>query len=298
MKEKKIGIIAAVMVLILIVAFGLFISTSHSSGLSAKDSHQTTEAPLADASSVQETPHGDDREIVCWGDSLTAGDGASYAIIKREGEPDYDASYKGYPEILADMTGLITYNFGVSGATSKKIGILQGALDDEDEPLPISLTEGNLARIGEEHKGGIMILEIGSNGGWDNDYAELIAEYEAMINESESSDYLILGDTDDPGTSYGDLDQLPFGLASSTLTTTWEDALQMRFGDRFINMRQFLIHNGLSIAGLHETQADINRAERGCVSRQLRSDWTHLNSYGYYAKAYAVYERGKQLGYW
>ncbi len=298
MKERRKGIIAIVIVLLLLIIPSAFLCLANATGLTIKLPNQSIDVPLPDAVPLVETSHADDREIVCWGDSLTAGDGASYAIIKREGEHDYDASYKGYPDILADLTHLTTYNFGISGATSKKIGILQGALDDEDEPLPISLAEGNLATIAEEHKGGIIIFEIGSNGGWDNNFDELIAEYEAMIQQSESMDYLILGDTDDPGTSYGDLEQMPFGLDSAYKTTNWEDALQKRFGDRFINMRQYLIHEGLSVAGLQQTQADINRAERGCVSRQLRSDWTHLNSYGYYVKAYAIYERGKQLHYW
>ena len=63
-------------------------------------------------------------------------------------------------------------------------------------------------------------------------------------------------------------------------------------------MRRFLIDNGLKVAGLGETQADRDAASRGCLSRQLRSDWTHLNSYGYFAQALGVYEKGVELGYW
>ena len=63
-------------------------------------------------------------------------------------------------------------------------------------------------------------------------------------------------------------------------------------------MRAFLVECGLEAAGLEATEDDDGAASRGCVSEQLRSDWTHLNSYGYYAQAIAMFEKDQQLGYW
>ncbi|MDP4133014.1 MAG: stalk domain-containing protein [Bacillota bacterium] len=65
-----------------------------------------------------------DYTIACWGDSLTAGDG---------GTP--------YPTVLAQLTGLTTYNLGIGGETALTIAARQGAYDIvalEDFTIPAS----------------------------------------------------------------------------------------------------------------------------------------------------------------
>lgn len=225
--------------------------------------------------------------IVCWGDSMTEGVGASKAIIKTD-NTYFDASGLSYPEVLEQLTGIRTYNYGVSGATSDEIVALQGqkraSADD------------------------ILILEIGSNGGWKGNYDNLIQQYKTMIEYAGCSRYIIIGDTDDPMNSVDkavvrkakkerrNLKDIKkeHGLLESTY---WEKALQEAFGEHFINMRLFLIENGLRIAGLEVSPKDIKQHRQGNISKQLRTDWTHFNSYGYYAKAVGVYQKGKELGY-
>lgn len=265
------------------------------------------------------------REIVCWGDSMTEGMGAGKAYIMTDFEK-YDASDKSYPEILEHFTGLKTYNFGVSGAKSNEIAFMQGGLtsleiesassdgddvgndandadedayDEDEDFLDFGPTiDYDVMEAGKDHLGDVLILEIGSNGGWNGDYATLIAQYRAMIKHAKCSDYIILGDTDDPGTSIADRRQKPFKKDGGSSETAWEKALLKEFGDHFVNMRIYLIRNGLSDAGLTPSFADKLYAAQGRISPQLRADWTHLNSYGYYAKAKAVFERGAKLGYW
>ncbi len=236
------------------------------------------------------------REIVCWGDSMTAGYGVSEATIDRDGVY-FEASYEDYPEILRRITGMDVYNFGVNGATSADIVAMQAGTE-RPEGDKVRVFNTSIAKCGSRHPGDILILEIGSNGGWDGDYDKLIAQYHSMIDHAGCEDYLILGDTDDPGTSPADTSQEPFEKDGATTETAWEAALHEEFGDHFINMRRYLINYGLKTTGLTPTDEDIELAERGCISPQLRSDWTHLNSYGYYAKARGVYVRGKKLGYW
>lgn len=237
------------------------------------------------------------RTIACWGDSLTEGAGASGAEVRVDGER-FDVSYLSYPEVLERLTGMTAYNYGVSGATSDEIAFMQGGLQDLDGFDPFeSVDLGTMVR-GRLHPGDILVLEIGSNGGWDGDYDELIAQYRSMIEHAGVKDYLIIGDTDDPGTSFADVSQRPFPKGTGTGETSWEAALREEFGDHFINMRAFLIERGLETAGLEATAEDDEDASRGCISGQLRADWTHLNSYGYYAQAFAVHERGRELGYW
>ena len=239
----------------------------------------------------------DSREIVCWGDSLTEGMGASAAIIRTD-SIEYDASYKSYPEILNDLCGLSVFNCGISGATSEEIVAMREDVSLDDEGFSYLVFDPTVTEIGREHTGDILVIEIGSNGGWDGDYDKLIDQYWRIINYSDCDDYIVVGDTDDPGTSMGDEKQQAFEEGSADRETDWERALSAEFGEHFINMRLFLLQRGLGICGLEEGPDDEYLRSIGCISRRLRSDWTHLNSFGYFAKAYGIYERGVALGYW
>ena len=250
-----------------------------------------TKRDTADAGT--EDDKSDQRIISCWGDSLTKGVGASFAFIIKDGTL-FNASFKSYPEILERLTGIKTINYGFSGATSEEIAFYQRLFLPLHELRTANAAEGR----GAKREGDVIILEIGSNGGWENDYDMLIEQYRDMIDRSECNNYIVIGDTDDPGTSIADVLQEPLIAGWDSDETDWEAALNEAFGDHFINMRVFLIDRGLETAGLEATEEDDEAAKRGCVSEQLRSDWTHLNSYGYYAQAMAVYEKGLELGYW
>ena len=255
------------------------------------DSESSPKTNLNVTNTKQDRP-----EIVCWGDSMTAGTGKSKAIISTDSVL-FDASNMSYPDILQKLTGIKTYNFGIPSATSEEIAILQGGLSSDNSSYLKKINKDILSS-GKKHPGNILILEIGSNGGWDN-YSELIAQYNAMIDHSGCTDYIIIGDTDDPANS---ADPLVYdyadNISSKTVNTSWDDALEKAFGQHFINMRLELISRGLSIAGLTETANDKEAAMKGNISEQLRADWTHFNSYGYYSKAVIIHEKGIQLGYW
>lgn len=236
------------------------------------------------------------REIVCWGDSMTEGVGVSEAVIDAD-DGFFDARNLSYPDVLQRLTGIRTLNFGVSGATSEEIAIMQGALEPNEDMGSYDALNPLVTEAAREHKGDVLVLEIGSNGGWNGNYDTLIAQYDAMIAYAECEGFIVIGDTDDPGTSIGDTYQQRADYLG-TDDTAWEAALRAAYGDKFLNMRVFLIENGLEIAGFEASPDDEEAAAQGCISTQLRADWTHLNSYGYYAKAVAVYQQGRQLGYW
>lgn len=147
----------------------------------------------------------------------------------------------------------------------------------------------------------ILVLEIGSNGGWESDYQTLIQQYDAMIESAGCPYYIVIGDTDDPGTSVGDTNQGERNEDGSMIgigDTAWEAALREAYGDHFLNMRTYLIENGLADNGLDASKRDLYNYAKGNISLQLRSDWTHLNAYGYYSKGIGVYKKGVELGYW
>lgn len=236
------------------------------------------------------------KTIACWGDSLTEGDGASPAVITKNGIA-FDISYLSYPDILEQLTGMKTYNYGLSGATSDKIAFMQGGLKDIELFNPSSPISPQIMLQARVNRSDILIIEMGSNGGWNNAYYDLVEQYKSMIEYAHCKEYIIIGDTDDPGES-ADINQDFFEEGEGLDETTWETALREEFDEHFINMRVYLIENGLEVAGLDETVEDEIYASYGCISPQLRADLTHLNSYGYYAQATAVYEKGKELGYW
>lgn len=151
-----------------------------------------------------------------------------------------------------------------------------------------------------DHRNDILILEMGSNGGWVNDYDELIRQYQNIIDNCYYADYIIVGDTDNPGES-ADIYQDVYdsnGNYAGLHATLWEQALYYAFGEHFLNTRLYLMENALSDCGLTPTENDIIDIQTGNLPEQIRADFTHFNSYGYYSKAKAIYLKGIELGYW
>ena len=70
---------------------------------------------------------------------------------------------------------------------------------DENQPDGLYVSQGSqvMPKASEDHKNDILIIEMGSNGGWD-DYDELIAQYQSIIDYTGCEDYIIVGDTDNP----------------------------------------------------------------------------------------------------
>ena len=173
--------------------------------------------------------------------------------------------------------------------------------ESSEETLTIPAGTRVYTKASVDHKDDILILEISSNGGWASNYQLLILQYDAMIQSSGCKYYIIVGDTDDPGTSIGDTTQGETDEDGNYIgigDTAWEAALREAYGDHFINMRTYLIENGLSDVGLMPTKSDLINYKKGNISKRLRSDWTHLNSMGYYAKGVGIYKKGVELGYW
>ena len=144
------------------------------------------------------------------------------------------------------------------------------------------------------------MLEMGSNGGWSNDYQELILQYDNIILNSGCKYYIIVGDTDDPVKS-ADANQDEYDESGDYVgigDTSWEAALREAYGDHFFNARTYLIQYGLSVCGLSVLEDDLDNYRKGNISEQLRYDWTHFNCYGYYAKGVGIYKKGIELGYW
>lgn len=168
--------------------------------------------------------------------------------------------------------------------------------DSSNKSIKIKKGTQVVTKAAHDISGDVLVIQMGSNGGWD-DYDELIQQYKAMIDNSGTECYIIIGDTDNPDESVDSAyytDSSEVGIDD----TLWEAALREVFGEHFINMRVYMIENALSTAGLEPTQEDIDNIDDGRVPESLKHDFTHLNSYGYYAVGVAVYNKGIELGYW
>ena len=220
--------------------------------------------------------------ISCWGDSMTAGVGMGIAYMQTD-EGIIDISNKGYPEFLEDrVEDCKVNNLGFPGLGS----------DDIADNAEWYYSDGTTDDC--------VIIEIGSNGGWNNDYDTLIEQYHRIIDASGAEDYIIVGDTDDPGTS-ADKSQSEYNIDGTYAgfgQTKWERALSEEFGAHFFNTRLYLLENGLNDTGLTKTEEDREYLRQGRIPISLRYDWTHFNEYGYYSKAKGIFYKGKELGYW
>lgn len=436
MKLKKLAIVGAVALALMGTVTSVILVHGNSITKNNNRGYYETEKPKGDRThnivSVSDSIAGDDsifegdapddtmnyksdRGIACWGDSMTEGFGTDEGYILTD-VGRVDISYYTSPHTIERLTGLKTYNFGVSGEKSDEISRRAGGLglytdrnvyltpyeytdvvlvDDDGEPvhmydysgygieyndypdtvyingvlcqienryedrvakqeaekeaaqedgenwldilqdfsdelipgdydnltpedyvvgIKISDTDGEqhmggmyveqgsqvIPKAAQDHKNDILIIEMGSNGGWE-DYDELIAQYQAIIDYTGCDDYIIVGDTDDPGTSMAD-DGIINMDNSDDVTgknyTDWEVALRDAFGEHFFNTRVYMLEYGLSNCGLKASALDRLYGAFGCISGKLRSDWTHFNAYGYYAKGLGIYQKGVELGYW
>lgn len=129
------------------------------------------------------------------------------------------------------------------------------------------------------------VFFIGQNGGFE-DVADLIKQLQAMIKYSQCDRYIIIS----------------FHKPNNVIQTIsrmreMEDSLQQCFGEHYINLRQHLVTQGLSMAGLQATQEDKDSIAKGQVPPQLLSDGVHFTKAGYRDIAELVYSKMKELHY-
>ncbi len=150
----------------------------------------------------------------------------------------------------------------------------------EGDPVQIESGEIIVTSATVQYENYISVIFIGQNGGW-SDPEDLIAQQMSIINNNhyDQEKFIILGLT-----SGNEKDR-----------TELETALSEYYGDKFINLRQYLSSNGMNDAGLVPTEQDLEAMKIGSVPPSLLSDAVHLNAYGYTLIGNLVYERIREL---
>lgn len=275
--------------------------------------------------------------MTCWGDSLTmgaGGDGTTYpnVLAKLTGLTVYNMGVGGEDtKTIACRQGsrtMMVNNITIPATTTNvEIGSYDNFYDNLGEiiaPLrqgdgginicSIAGIEGNLSvtqtdsaskdtkyyferlKAGEEvsikeatpivtnasieRKDDITIIFIGQNGGYIN-IDDLISQQKDMIKYTGHDKYIILGLTS----------------GSTIERTELESRMEQEYGDKYINLRDYLSNYGLKDAGITATSVDEEQIKQGIVPDSLRSDNVHGNKYFYELIGKQIYNKLIELNY-
>ncbi|GAP73119.1 hypothetical protein SAMD00024442_6_95 [Candidatus Symbiothrix dinenymphae] len=123
------------------------------------------------------------------------------------------------------------------------------------------------------------VFFIGQNGSYATN-ADLVAQYNAVIDFSLCQKFVILGLTSGTAAERADLETL----------------MTEEFGAHYINLREYLATSGLQDADMIPTQADTEAMSEGKVPPSLLSDHVHFNAKGYESIGKLIYKRFRYLG--
>jgi len=112
------------------------------------------------------------------------------------------------------------------------------------------------------------VIHIGTNGGWGDVSTTLIDQINKVIRFSNNENSIVVGLHYRAGFVKANFESL-------------EAAMEKEFGNRFVNVRKYMITNALSDAGLTATGADNTAIAAGLVPPQLLIDGVHFTATGY-----------------
>lgn len=269
--------------------------------------------------------------IVCWGDSLTFGEGGDGTT---------------FPGILAEKTNLEVYNYGVQGETAEQIGIRMGAfpmtvgsfeIPAEQIPVEVSLyhlekdpimmrlgdcginpcniagVEGVLAYDATEDKyyftrketGSVLWAEEGTKvetfAARDKKPSDIVILFAGSNRAPDIEQVGELIETENQMLEYLGSDRyLVIGLTSLALVpdvVPINEALAAEFGEHFLDIRAYLLERGLVDAGVAPTSQDEDDLEAGEIPSSLRVDIVHGNETFYRIIGEQVFEKLRELRY-
>ena len=135
----------------------------------------------------------------------------------------------------------------------------------------------------------VTIIMSGANKGYGTtyeDYVTILDDMIAMIPATEKR-YIIIP-------SFTVAFVTPMGMTISEV----EEKMAERYGEHFLNVRTYLIENGLSENGLEPTATDLSYISKGRVPKSLMHEGDyHLNQKGFISQTNVMYNKLVELGY-
>lgn len=273
-------------------------------------------------------------DIVCWGDSLTAGAGSGTA------GGTYPGFTGGFPTVLATLTGRTVRNAGVGGENSVTIAARTGAT-----PFLLLPANGQVPASGDVTvtllpiNGTVPAPLLQGNGTPGSGFTGSLAGVPGTLSQS-SGVYTfsrtnagtavpvtrpVAFRTDFSAARRGDIPILWLGqngpsdarsiaddraviehlaalhkrwlvISRPTGTDAIDQTYHDEFGRRFISVRRYLVDYGLADAGITATTQDTADIAAGNVPTSLRIDGVHGNAAYYNIVAQQVNARLRELG--
>ncbi len=192
------------------------------------------------------------------------------------------------PVTIAGVEGTLTR---ASGSQSTWSSTYQFTRLEEGEETPVTKGTEIVTACKEEYRDYIHIVWLGTYGDYKN--AEtLVQETKALLQRqtANSDRYLVIGPCTIDGSWYN--------VKASTLDAI-DSAMLQAFGNHYINLRKYLLEDGLRDAGMTETKTDTSNISSGKVPDSFRSNASgaDLNGAAYNLIGKLVYERMELLGY-
>jgi len=142
------------------------------------------------------------------------------------------------------------------------------------------------------YKDYIHVVCIGTYGGYVN-ADDLVNQTKALLSrQTKNSDrYIVLGICSD-GSGY-------WNMSSSWNLDKVDSAMMQAFGNKYINVRKYLVQDGLTDAGITPTKEDENNISNGIVPESFRTvaKNAELNGQAYNLIGKLLYDRMESLGY-
>lgn len=192
------------------------------------------------------------------------------------------------PVSIAGVQGTLTLDTGNqgSGIYTYRFTRLEAGAETPVEKGEVITTAGQ-----EQYRDYIHIIWLGTYGEF-NTAEQLVKETQALLQRQNinTERYLVIG----PCATRGS-----WQSANAASLDAIDSAMLQAFGNRYVNLRKYLIEDGLRDAGLSASKQDTESISRGMVPNSFRSNagGADLNGVAYELLGQLVYDRMDLLGY-
>ena len=143
----------------------------------------------------------------------------------------------------------------------------------------------------QEYQDYIHVVWLGNYDGYTSS-AELVENVKLLLSRQAKNPerYLVIG----PCTYAGS-----WGSNAARSLESIDSAMMQAFGSRYVNVRKYLVEDGLKDAGISATKLDSQYLAQGCIPDSFRSGsgGVELNGRAYELIGQVIYERMDRLGY-
>jgi hypothetical protein len=170
-----------------------------------------------------------------------------------------------YPAELSILTGVPVYNGGIAGQTSTQVAArMLAATTKYSWPMIIW--------TGRNEISGVLA----------NDEPTILSNIASMVAALTTSHYIILS--------------IPNGNTEPSGSTNYNEIVQINsdigaiYGSHYLDEREYLVTNGLSVAGIAPTAQDLTDISNDVPPTDLRADYEHPNAIGDKVIAEYIYQ--------